>query len=1476
MDVPEACAPARKADCPLLFFFRVTDQDFESWLATASPLAHSKESFTFISVYPRGASHGFEWNTDGQTEVDDLGFVKAIGERLRVLGVTGRTYGLGFSSGAAMAQKCAVNYAACGFSGIVAGAMQLAMEPRTSGLAPYNYNYPTNGSGTRKVAVLEIHGSADADIRIEGGPLHGGLFVLSRTRDSMALWAKVNGCGKAEVHTVPARGSAGVLTATLAKYACHSAFATRYVEVSCQHHGILESTIDGQSARLYAYEFLAGVEAACATDPALCSSTDEYAGVPAWPAYARSKCSDVPRVNSSEELCSSSCMLEFRNCMTAKDSVICRGEIRLGNVQAFVKAGCTPMCIIGDIAGGSSDKLSLGEGGCSASCLAEFNKCTKSKPVETCLEEVEKGTEPALLEAGCTPNCTMNDDSTEVSSDVRGLSDRSTSDLSSPTPLPTSDRSTSDRSTSDLSSMPCSVSCVAEFANCSEVRGNDTCLDEIQLGNVSAFLEAGCTPSCIMNDLSDDTSGGDRDHGSQSNRSPCSMSCMSEFANCAKVRGTGSCLDDMRTGNSPSLMAAGCATNCTMGSMDEGGGADGGPCSTSCRGEFEKCARSKGNATCLNEVRQGNVSEFVAAGCTTNCTMGSVDKAGGGDGGPCSTSCRGEFEKCASRKGNATCLNEVRQGNLSAFLAAGCTTHCTMSGIDGGGGADGSPCSTSCKEEFEKCTARKDRDICSKEVRQNNVSALLEAGCTPYCNMSAATGGGRDGFQPPSDSKPCSVTCMAEFANCAATRGNDTCLDEMQQGNMPALLDAGCTPSCLIDPDFIDGGNGNTSVITSISTSTSRPSLGGIACSAPCMAELERCAQTKSNEACMAQLREGDDTALSEAGCVPACIMNGSPQQGTCTCRPNVLSDVQFPPGSAIAPSTSTPVPNAMLTTSLFTPDVEADKVITVQGSADIIVSNPAAFCADGRTVVAFNAVLAVQTGVSASRINTRCKVSARNLNDARLLQAEKATMHFNISLEAPASRAPQLVESLKAIQPQALKTQLALELGDTHGELEVSGWSPPETATIVDMPTTTTTTVVWGSPFLSLPSTTPIDAPASLSFKPFSVKEDLGAKGGDICGIGSEDKRQMPHLRICNCGSSDSCALHTGVELLGLATGKHSWDKAGTTKNLELSSHMWQSRRFGVDRYHFSSPEGLGKYTVISDAMGLGRISSGVYASMTGYLGQSGNMYLHAVDFLTSMPSTMFETTEINRIGVCTVPDPADSVEGDEKEDAVKEYVEQEENVLGSSSNRTVAIPVIPSSMPNCSKQHQLTKGLLMLNLFGYTWGRNWANDVASDEHLLLRLRLCFDAADFAVNGVSGGEGIIDTDANVSHLLIEQKDGGVLNFIFPRFHSLGHHLNCSLGQLVRDLPKWECMHASYRHVRVTAETPKEACPALGLVLNVAFDMHDFKQKDQWFLYTVTVNTDRKATAGTLRARFSVCLLAGPLLLMIMRLLPKR
>eukprot|EP00930_Biecheleria_cincta_P029334 TRINITY_DN20411_c0_g1_i1.p1 TRINITY_DN20411_c0_g1~~TRINITY_DN20411_c0_g1_i1.p1 ORF type:complete len:412 (+),score=73.09 TRINITY_DN20411_c0_g1_i1:106-1341(+) len=346
--------------------------------------------------------------------------------------------------------------------------------------------------------------------------------------------------------------------------------------------------------------------------------------------------------------------------------------------------------------------------------------------------------------------------------------------------------------------------------------------------------------------------------------------------------------------------------------------------------------------------------------------------------------------------------------------------------------------------------------------------------------------------------------------------------------------------------------------------------------------------------------------------------------------------------------------------------------------------------------------------------------------------------------------------------------------------------------------------------------------APAAL----FQVSESYGAKGGPLCGATSHDKNVTPLLQVCHCGDANWCASYASVQLLGMATSKLSWAKAGSIKELPLSPQMWQSRRFLFSRDSATHSQGPGSYTVMSDGMGVGKLSSGVYAGMTGYLSQSGSVQLGVADFVTAMPNTAFMTTEICRIGICVLGD-----------------VEEIRELSKTRSANEIEAP--PEEMPTCAKANALQPGRLKFSFYGYTWGDNWADDVSGENYLLLRLKLCFTGiGGWSVNGAPSGTEILDRGVNVSSIEVRQSDGATFIYRFPKFYQAGQHLNCSFADLTWNLPKWECMHAVYRHVRVTASSASgELCLQEGLILTIAFDLQDLKTKDMWYFYGLDVNS---------------------------------
>jgi polyhydroxybutyrate depolymerase len=161
----------------------------------------------FIVAYPDGTgtpgmpgkAH-LTWNAGGccayamKNGIDDVAFVRALVEAIaREHAIDrGRVYATGLSNGAMMAYRLA-----CEASDVFAAVGIVAGVVVTTPCAP-----------TAPVAVIHIHGSADENV-----PLAGGIGRKSITRtayppvaESIALWARADGCGSEPSRTQAAPG----------------------------------------------------------------------------------------------------------------------------------------------------------------------------------------------------------------------------------------------------------------------------------------------------------------------------------------------------------------------------------------------------------------------------------------------------------------------------------------------------------------------------------------------------------------------------------------------------------------------------------------------------------------------------------------------------------------------------------------------------------------------------------------------------------------------------------------------------------------------------------------------------------------------------------------------------------------------------------------------------------------------------------------------------------------------------------------------------------------------------------------------------------------------------------------------------------------------------------------------------------------------------------------------------------------------
>ena len=262
---------------------------FAGWVGQ---LVHVNGVRTFIGLYPQGEEvDGITgWQTGHRgLQFDEGAFFAAIVAKLRALGSTGRFYVWGYSNGAAMAHKLAVN-GGLGFRGIAATATALTAAPETYGDGLLAYNFPTTDSATEPLAVLSVMGSTDRTIPLRGGAFTGTDAILADAKDSILLWSEINQCTGQATAALDAtyRDSereevSGSATRTVFEGCL---LPTQYIEVSCAGHSGAQS-IDGQDSMSYAIAFLLGVDATCDASGGLCEALTEWTPQTptTWPDY---------------------------------------------------------------------------------------------------------------------------------------------------------------------------------------------------------------------------------------------------------------------------------------------------------------------------------------------------------------------------------------------------------------------------------------------------------------------------------------------------------------------------------------------------------------------------------------------------------------------------------------------------------------------------------------------------------------------------------------------------------------------------------------------------------------------------------------------------------------------------------------------------------------------------------------------------------------------------------------------------------------------------------------------------------------------------------------------------------------------------------------------------------------------------------------------------------------------------------------
>jgi polyhydroxybutyrate depolymerase len=158
----------------------------------------------WIVAYPDAAKGG--WHTFGccstNSQIDDVGFLTTLIDHLEVTdGVDpGRIYVTGGSRGGMMAYRLA-----CELSSRVAAIAPVAggMDTAIGGASP------APCEPRRPVSVLDIHGSADPEVPIEGGRSRVNVEEVSYAplHQVIARWRDIDGCATPPATTVSATSS---------------------------------------------------------------------------------------------------------------------------------------------------------------------------------------------------------------------------------------------------------------------------------------------------------------------------------------------------------------------------------------------------------------------------------------------------------------------------------------------------------------------------------------------------------------------------------------------------------------------------------------------------------------------------------------------------------------------------------------------------------------------------------------------------------------------------------------------------------------------------------------------------------------------------------------------------------------------------------------------------------------------------------------------------------------------------------------------------------------------------------------------------------------------------------------------------------------------------------------------------------------------------------------------------------------------
>ncbi|HNM85502.1 MAG: PHB depolymerase family esterase [Mycobacterium sp.] len=205
------------------------------------------DQFGLAVVYPDGIdmswADGRGASTPDRTGVDDVGFLVALADRItHDYGIPpGRVFATGMSAGAFMAERLA-----CQRADVVSA---IAAVAGTLGSA-----VPCGPS--RPVSVLQVHGTADAVVPFNGGPMvgRGGPSDIVAAPVMADRWRAMNGCpGALDAGALSAAGD-GTGVRLLTAAGCGAGTEVQLVEVDGGGHtwpGGVASPAAGPTTRAY-------------------------------------------------------------------------------------------------------------------------------------------------------------------------------------------------------------------------------------------------------------------------------------------------------------------------------------------------------------------------------------------------------------------------------------------------------------------------------------------------------------------------------------------------------------------------------------------------------------------------------------------------------------------------------------------------------------------------------------------------------------------------------------------------------------------------------------------------------------------------------------------------------------------------------------------------------------------------------------------------------------------------------------------------------------------------------------------------------------------------------------------------------------------------------------------------------------------------------------------------------------------------